>query len=62
MNIIFAKLLVQIGRYYEIYIIIRLFTNNWLQNIEMHVDKKSNIFFFVIQTVYGGSKDNKKKI
>lgn len=28
----------------------------------MHVDKKSNIFFFVIQTVYGGSKDNKKKI
>lgn len=27
----------------------------------MHVDKKSNIFFFVIQTVYGGSKDNKKK-
>lgn len=27
----------------------------------MHVDKKSNIFFFfVIQTVYGGSKDKKK--
>lgn len=27
----------------------------------MHVDKKSNMFFFlVIQTVYGGSKDNKK--
>lgn len=25
----------------------------------MHVDKKSN-FFCVIQTVYGGSKDNKK--
>lgn len=29
----------------------------------MHVDKKSNMLFFflVIQTVYGGSKDNKKK-
>lgn len=27
----------------------------------MHVDKKSNmLFFLVIQTVYGGSKDNKK--
>lgn len=26
----------------------------------MHVDKKSNMFFFVIQTGYGGSKDNKK--
>lgn len=26
----------------------------------MHVDKKSNmLFFLVIQTVYGGSKDNK---
>lgn len=25
----------------------------------MHVDKKSNFFFCVIQTVYGGSKDNK---
>lgn len=28
----------------------------------MHVDKRSNMLFFilVIQTVYGGSKDNKK--
>lgn len=27
----------------------------------MHVDKKSNmLFFLVIQTVYGGSKDMKK--
>lgn len=26
----------------------------------MHVDKKSKDFFLAIQTVYGGSKDNKK--